>query len=483
MRSVARTAFAAAAAAAGLVLGAQAASAQTTCDVIRVPGSETTQMNPGTTSEILVITGGAHLVCSGNRRIRSNQATMVRASQRVELFGDVEVDDPERTMTAGEATFFSATRQLDARVNVTIRDRRTGSTIRGDRVIYYQETPERPQARIEATGTSAPARAIMFRQPVPDAEPAPVDSTVVDATQIVIIGESSFRAIGNSIMTRDSMRVTGYTIEYTQETGDLAVARDGLVEMPRQQLRGDSINATLGDDDELRDVLTRHGAALVSEEMTVTAPAIRLFFEDGGVSRMVAMNWEPPFGSEAGPRARVEAEEFIMESDSIDVLAPEQQITEAAAFGNAYGERLTPDSLRALLPDVEPAQMQLIDTDWMRGDTVRAFFAANPEADENPDAPARVMERLMAIGAPALSMYRMRDENSPEAMLSINYLSASHIEVAFTDGTVSIVTAAGDAKGVYLQPAQTTRASPDPGGSGGNDSPPPTGTSSTQGPP
>jgi hypothetical protein len=69
------------------------------------------------------------------------------------------------------------------------------------------------------------------------------------------------------------------------------------------------------------------------------------------------------------------------------------------------------------------------------------------------------MERLLAQGAPALSMYRMRDENSPEAMLSINYLSASHIEIAFTDGTVSVVTAAGDAKGVYLQPEQGPRPS------------------------
>jgi lipopolysaccharide export system protein LptA len=457
-----RVAQAAIVAAAVLALTGPSASAQTTtCDVIYVPGSETTQMNPGTSSEVIVITGGAHLVCTGNRRIRSTQATMVRASQRVELFGNVEIDDPERTLTANEATFFSATRQLDARVNVTIRDRRTGSTIRGDRVIYYQESPQRPEARIEATGTSAPARAVMFRDPAAAEPAAPVDtaardSTVVDASQIVIIGERSFRATGNAVMTQDSMRSTGYSIEYAEATGTLAIARDALVTMPRQQLRGDSIDATIGEGDELREVLARHGAALVAEEMTVTAPAVRLFFEDGGVTRMAAMDWTPATGFVAGARARVVTDEFIMESDSIDVLAPGQQITEAAAFGNAYGERVTPDSLRALLPELSAEQLRVVGSDWMRGDTVRAYFAENPDAIEDVDAPARVMERLLAMGTPALSVYRMRDEDSPEALLSINYLSASRIEVEFTNGTVSIVTAAGDAKGVYLQPAGTT---------------------------
>jgi lipopolysaccharide export system protein LptA len=474
-----------------------AAAQAVDCRVIEVPGSDLQAMNVGLPTETQVLTL-AVLDCDGGRRIRADQAIVIRASQRIQLFGNVQITDPDRTLTADQATFFSATRQLDALNNAMVRDHNTGSWLRGDRILYLQETAERP-ARIEATATSGLARAVLFPDttaaarpapapavadtagdpaaaaPVPPPAPAAADSTVVDATQITIIGQQSFRALGSAVMTRDSLRATGQTIEYTEETGELLVTRNARVELPRQELVGDSISATVDEGQRLREVLARHGAALTSEEMSVTAAAVRLFFDDeGGVNRLVAMDW-PASASVAGSaRARVEAEEFIMESDSIDVLAPGQQITEAVAIGNAYGERLTPDSLRALLPDVEPEQLALIESDWMRGDTVRAFFgpAPTPQAvgpdvaapdpaapdpvavdPETPGSAERVMERLLASGAPALSVYRMRDEEDPEAKLSVNYLSAERIEVAFAGGTVSVVTADGNARGIYLQPA------------------------------
>jgi hypothetical protein len=54
-------------------------------------------------------------------------------------------------------------------------------------------------------------------------------------------------------------------------------------------------------------------------------------------------------------------------------------------------------------------------------------------------------------------MYSIRDEGDPAAMLSFNYLLSSYIEVNFLDGLVSTVSAAGDAKGIYLQPAEAAR--------------------------
>jgi hypothetical protein len=146
-----------------------------------------------------------------------------------------------------------------------------------------------------------------------------------------------------------------------------------------------------------------------------------------------------------------------MEADSIDVLAPEQQIREAVAIGNARGERVTPDSLKRYLPEVAPDDAALIANDWMRGDTVRAFFITNPEAATNPNASDRIMERLLATGAPAQSMYRMRDEENPTLKLSINYLVASQIEVTFHEGAASLLRASGDARGVYLQPEEAAR--------------------------
>lgn len=433
--------------------------AQGTCRIIEVPGSNSQFSNAGTPQETVVVTGGAHMIC-GSRTLRAETLTRIAASQRIELFGNVRVEDAGRTLTAQEATFFAGTRQLAARVNVVIRDTRTGSSIRGDLVDYYQESETRPEARIEAVGTSGPARAVLFQ------EGEAADSTIVDASQITVVGERSFVAIGNAVMTRDSMRATGFSIQYTQQSGELQVVRDGLVQLPNQRLRGDSINATIGDDDELRDVLTRHGASIESDEMDVTAPAIRLELEDGGVTRMVAMSWPAAAGALESARPRVEAEEFIMESDSIDVLAPGQQISEAWAIGDAYGERIVPDSLRALLPETTPEMLALISSDWMRGDTVRATFIQNPALADDPNASERVLDRLMAAGSPAVSVYRMRAEDATDEKLSINYLTANRIEVAFVNGAVSVVSAEGNARGMYLQPAPPPATGTGTGSSG-----------------
>lgn len=448
-----------------LACGFGRTQAQATCRIIEVPGNNASIMNPGTPQETVVITGGAHLECSDGRTLRADRATRIAASQRIELLGNVDVRDTERRLTAAEATFFSQTRQLDARGDAVLYDLVTGSTIRGDRVLYLQATEQNPESRVEATATTGRARAVLFRETAPDvpgsADSAAPDSTLVFASQITIIGEQTFRAVGDAEMIRDSLRATGFSIAYTQVSGSLQIARGSRVELPRQELLGDSIDATLGDDDELREVLTRHGAALAAQELNVTAPAIRLFFEDGGVTRMVAMQWPPAASAAADARSRVDAENFVMEADSIDVLAPGQQITTAVAIGNAYGERITPDSLRGPMPAATAEQTALLSSDWVRGDTVRARFGAGTAAAGDVEQPERVMENLLALGDPALSVYAVRDEDDPDAPLSFNYLSASTIEVEFAAGAVSQVTASGDARGMYLQPGQ-------PGATAGN---------------
>jgi hypothetical protein len=284
------------------------------------------------------------------------------------------------------------------------------------------------------------------------------DSTVLDAQEIRITGGRSFRGTGSAVMRRDSLTATGHAIEFNDATRRLDVMGEALVQLPTQELRGDTITATVDEQDQIDDVLALHDASLQAEDLDVTAPAIRLLFANGGVERLVAMNWESAPGAAPGARPHVESDEFNMDADSIDVLAPEQQITAAVAIGNARGERVLPDSLQALLPDVAPEVLALLSRDWMRGDTVRARFVPNPRAEADTTAPATVMEQLTAHGDQAQSMYSVRDDDDPEAKLSFNYLLSSYIEVNFVDGEVSTVSAAGDARGIYLQPAEAARA-------------------------
>src|SRR5690606_9740280 len=282
----------------------------------------------------------------------------------------VEVDDPQSTLRSGFAQYFVDTEQLHARTNVVLRGTEDGSVIMSEQLDIYQETPERESLLIATGGRP---RAIMFQQPgtggvrASDADtltafadtlpssadtlrpagdsrrllrplPARPDSTILDAQEIRITGGHTLRGTGTAVLQRDSMTATGHAIEFGEESGRLHVMGDGMVELPTQQLRGDTITATVNDQDDIEDVLAIHGASLVAEDLNITAPAIRLMWANGGIERLVAMNWAPSPGASAGARPHVESDAFNLDADSIDVRAPGQQITEAVAIGDARGE-------------------------------------------------------------------------------------------------------------------------------------------------
>lgn len=439
------------------------------CVLLDNPTREVQFRNRGTPFETWYVTQ-AEFVCEGDRRIVAQTATYSVAAGQITLNGAVEVDDPDRSLRSEFAQYFTETEQLHARTNVVLREKRNGSVIMSELLDLYQETPER-ESLLVATGGRP--RAIMYQQAdaAPDTQPLPPgtaldaglsgaarDSTILDAQEIRIIGGQSFRGTGNAVLQRDSLTATGNAIEFTDSTRRMDVMGSAVVTLPTQELRGDTITATVDERDQIDEVLARHGASLQAEDLNVTAPAIRLMFVNGGIERLVAMNWEAPPGATQGTRPHVASEAFVLDADSIDVLAPEQRITEAVAIGDARGERVLPDSVSALLPEGSPEVLALLSRDWMRGDTVRARFAPNPRAETDSTAAATVMEQLAAHGQQAQSMYSVRDENEPDTKLSFNYLLSSYIEVNFRDGEVSTVSAAGDARGVYLQPAEAARA-------------------------
>ena len=375
---------------------------------------------------------------------------------RIDLYQNVIVRDSARTLTAEQVVFFIQRRELQSTGHAVLTERATGSVIRGNIVNLLEKTAQR-ESRIDAVGNpTAIAQAVIIRDVA--GKPGQRDTTTLDAQQITITGEESFRAIGTARMRRDSLVASGHFIEYMDATRTMEIAGIARVTLPRYTLVGDSITARTSETDEIESVLSRHNMRLESEDMNVRAGALRLVFANGGIERMTAMRW--PYviaGQPAAPRARVDSPEFHMEADSIDVLAPDQQIREAVAIGNAQGERITPDSLKRFIPEADPEVAALIANDWMRGDTVRAFFAPNPEKAKNPEASDRIMERLLASGTPAQSMYRMRDAENPSQRMSINYLVAAMIEVTFVEGAAELLRASGDAKGVYLQPEEAAR--------------------------
>ncbi|HSJ23849.1 MAG TPA: LptA/OstA family protein [Longimicrobiales bacterium] len=451
-----------------LLLSVSQAQAQQSCTVLS--SGTTNFVNQGTPEELVYVTVPV-LSCPGGRRISANNAYISQASGRVQLMGNVQFQDSARTLNSTNAEYFSRNQRMVATGNVVLVHRTTNSTIRSQQLEYTEATAVR-ESHVQAIGGNPRA---VFRQA---SQP---DSTVLWAQQIDIFGEDRLRGTGDARLQRDSLTATGYIIEYDQAVRQLELSGSrARVELPSYRLTGDSITAVLTEGEDVEEVLSRHGAHLDSDDMEVTAAAIRLFFEDGGVTRLVAMQWDAaPGAALAVDQARVVSDQFNMTADSVDVLAPGQQLQEAVAIGGAWVERISPDSLRPYLPEASDEIMDVIANDWMRGDTVRAFFTEGPVAvavadtaadplievvAEPADAGERVLERLLAIGAPAQAMHRVRPENAAaDTRLSIAYLVGAHVEVAFVDGLVTVVSASDDVRGVYLQPSDAARRAA-PGG-------------------
>jgi len=288
----------------------------------------------------------------------------------------------------------------------------------------------------EADLETAPAEA-----PVDSVTPLPYE---VEAPRIMIDGRRFFRAGGGVVVTRDSLRAVGDSLDYDQEVGAMLILGDASVEDSGFQLRGLSVSVTpaAGLDEE---ILAREEAELTGDEVLMTAPAIRLFLEDSRVGRLVALPAVPPLPDDAVeefdttgltpgdarrvremaeaaaaaaaaedslatldsvPRPVVVAADFRLTGDSIEVLSPGQVLDVVTAVGAARADAMDPDSLiREDLPEIAR-------NDWMEGETIIAqFVPAEVEgntaaADPGPAGRRARLETLTAIDE-ARSFYRL----------------------------------------------------------------------------
>ena len=431
------------------------------CEVL--DNASVNAVNRGTPQEIYYVVR-ADIACPGGRRIFADHATIYTATGVVDLRGNVRFSDPDRTLNSDQAQYDRINQRLNAAGNVRVRALATASTLFSDNLQYDQATPAREARMLAQRGARRPRAVFRRRTETAGVRVADLraggDSTVVDADMIEVLGERFFHAVGDAVMTRDSLRAEGRVIDYTTDTGALVVVENARVSGPTYQLTGDTVRAEVAGDT-LRAVYARHEARLTTEEVQVAAPVIDILLSAGQVDRMFAVLL-PEQRGEAGVQARVDARAFRLVADSIEVRAPAQQLEEVIAVGAAFGEMI--DTLPPLpLPEDAPGQL---GNDWMRGDTLHAFFAPNPRAEVDTTADPRVLERLVAGGNPAAALYRKRAplgaDTAAAAAPEIGYVLAGVIEVWLAEGEVSDVKAVGDVRGMYLQPRSRATAAANP---------------------
>ena len=391
--------------------------------------------------------GGPVFECTNGSRITADSAVNVASTGRTDFMGNVKFTEPQRSLASQYAQYNTSQRLLTAQGNVVLTDKANGSTLRAPSLDYFQKGGVNPDDKVEIYSGRPHATLVRKRAD----STSVMDTTNVDADAMTLIGQQLFRGKGHVDVKRGKLTTSSGFAEFAQDSNYMHLYDHAIVQSDTFRLSADSIDADMVNGQTFKTVHARKDAKLHSDQADIAAPRILINFDSGQVSRMVAVG-----GSRVAknlPQANTVSKDFTLTADSIDALSPQQKLDHVIAVGNAYAAR-APDSLDAILPEI-------ISKDWVRGDTVKAFFGQSQKDT------TRVLERLVANGAPAASTYKFHQKvqgaGKDSTQLTVNYLSARHIDVTFKDGAVDQVHAEGDIRGMYLQPPkaeQKTAAKP-----------------------
>lgn len=421
-----------------LVLAAGEAVAQG-CRIESAPGTNVYTYGPTT-----YVSGRAEYFCPDGVYVSADSAFSTDFVRT--LIGNVVYRDSTRALTAQRVVYNATQEHINAQGQVVFTDRETGSALRSQVLDYWRAQPNRPERVILTSGRP---NALIIRR---DTVTMRVDTTIIDANMMDITGQDAFRAVGQVVIRRGTLTTTSQQADYNEAAGRMILVGQAVVQDSAMNLKGDSIHALLIDS-EFSQVDAFRDARITSDDMNVDSDRLRIVLDTGVVQRMIAVGT-------AEKQAHAKSPQFEVTADSIDAIAPGQKLDRAIAVGNALGVR-APDSLDVNLPPE-------IARDWLRGDTVIAYF--EPASDSlirarraagDTTTSDRVLERLVASGTktPATTLYRTREANDTTNQVSVIYTVAGRIEVLMKNGEVETVNATDEMKGLYLQPARQAQGS------------------------
>jgi lipopolysaccharide export system protein LptA len=422
-----------------------AAQSGGSCDITPLGNTLTTQVGGST-----YVSGRARYDCTGGVVVMADSAAYLTGGALI-LVGRVDYSDPDKTLKADRVEYFGREARLVAQGNALVTDKKAGSIIRAPQGLeYLKQTETNPEAKINIY--SGRPHITLFRQNQSGA----TDTTDVDANSVFITGERLFKGSGNVIIKRGRMQTSSGEAELHENGARLALWRTAKIVGEDYTLEADSIYGET-EADVFRELRAFRQSRLDGKDVDLSASRLRILLDSGVVNRLIAVGTRGAAASGDIARANVFTPDFNLTADSIDALSPKQQLEQVTAVGKAMGTRHA-DSLDAKLPE-------LIRNDWLRGDTIIAFFTEASDSikarrAQNDTSFNRVLEQLIAAGAsePATALYRMRSESDTTNTPQVNYMAAKRITAKFKDGTVHDVDAVEEIRGIYLQPIK--RAEP-----------------------
>jgi hypothetical protein len=323
----------------------------------------------------------------------------------------------------------------------------SGTTLDGPRIDYFRPAPGiRTVARMVAPGR--PTINVVQK----DSTGKVQEPMTIVANTVAMQGDSLVYAGGQVVITRTDVLAKGDSAMLNSET---EYAR--LMRGPSITARGDrpfTLTGTVidlfGRDRAIDRVLAQGSAKGVSQDATLTADTLDFGMAGGRLQQV--------FGWGAS-RARAVNPTYDIIADSLHVRMPDQRLREVRALRDAFAQSI---------PDT--AKLHTTQRDWLRGDTIYAYFDSTARATaDTSKQPA--LEELVSLGH-ARSFYQIAAKDTAAIGPAVNYVRGERITVTFANRSVARVAITGQAVGVYADPLRpaatdtTKRATPTTTGRG-----------------
>ncbi|HET9424684.1 MAG TPA: hypothetical protein VFO55_04870 [Gemmatimonadaceae bacterium] len=378
--------------------------------------------------------GGITVTCpSRNIRLQADSGEMW-GEERVELFGRVHYEEPTRINLRSDFLTYSL---RDERIHVrgsVVATLPNGSTLTGPEATYLRAVP-RVRSIEELLAVQNPTVTIKAR----DSTEKPV---VVNARTIFMRGDSLIYASRSVVINRTDLVARADSAFLDGRVGTesmrlmLTPSVEGL-EGRKFRLEGQVIDA-YSKERKLERVIARGKGHATSQDLDIVADTIDLRMSNDAMERAIA--WS------RGTQARATAPGQTITADSIDVRMPGQKVRVVHAIRNARADA-----------DADTIRFRTTERDWLRGDTVVAWFDSTATRDTSKTPP---IERIVAShrSDSAQAYYHMPAADTAIKTPAISYVRGREILIEFRDRKVGLVSVRDSVVGMYLEPKRDTTA-------------------------
>ncbi len=442
------------------------AQQQRTCDLL----SSLEINSAGNTGARVSFLSNPYFSCTDGTQIRADSSITYEATGLTRFIGSVMFREGTEELHSDSAEYYSSLGRLEAEGNVKVEDKLRGNLVIGNELSLVQENLENPEDLMTVKGF--PAHAILTppkqnREPPISSDPtmsgdgATVYSSLIDADLLHFIGDRILQAVGNVKVERDSLELSGDSLEIFQDGSSTKLFSNAKITHKHTvsggpiNVRGDSVNI-LFSNNRLDLIQSMGQAEAIYDNGSIHGSMVDIYFRDEELGRISSRGTTSISLERELDKVQATAiiSDFTITGDSINLELTGGKLVSATAIGTARGASLSGEESSSY------QDYPFLREDWIEGDTVVIIFSEPQEISTSDRIEIysndTVIEQMTARGG-ARSFFRrpanqaVNSDSISPAPMELNYVRGDEIRIFLTDGQVRQMEVE-NAQGSFFQP-------------------------------